>query len=231
MEYLPFDRNRRQQSWADGSDFVDPVYLDDEEIREFQQRAAERRRHLTPGKRRQVEKARKRRRFKVERGVIRANWGEERFAPFVVTRRRPDGNVALGSGIVDLGCLGLKDAIFEPSVSPEMADEVVEAIGAIGERRESCAAELAAKILVHGVAYANRLGFEIPREYFPLRGLLGGKIGEFPERPVRLGHRGKPVFVAGPYDDVAAIRAHLEERLGVNGYYVVTPFESNAPRP
>jgi hypothetical protein len=149
MEYLPFDRNRRQQSWADGSDFADPVYLNDEEIREFRQRAAERRRHLTRGKRRQVEKSRKRRRFKVERGVPRANWGEERFAPFVVTRRRPDGHVALGSGIVDLGCLGLEDAIFEPKVSPEMADEVVEAIGAIGGRRESCSAGLSAKMLVH----------------------------------------------------------------------------------
>jgi RNA:NAD 2'-phosphotransferase (TPT1/KptA family) len=89
MEYLPLDRNRRQQSWADGSGFTDPVYLDDEDIRAFQKRAAERRRRLTRSRRRQVNKARKRRRFELERGVVRANWGEERFAPFVVTRRRP----------------------------------------------------------------------------------------------------------------------------------------------
>jgi hypothetical protein len=229
MEYLPFDRNRRQQSWADESGFANPVYLDGGDIREFQQRAVARRRQLTRGWRRKVNKARKRRRFSLERGVIRSNWGKERFAPFVVTRRRPDGNVALGSGIVDLGCLGLKDAMFEPSISPEMADEVVGAIGAIGERRERCSPELAAKILVHGVAYATRLGFEIPREYFPLRALLGGEVEEFPETPVPLGHNGKPVFVVGPYDDVAATRGHLEKKLGVNGYYFVTPVESNLP--
>ncbi|MFB6350252.1 MAG: hypothetical protein ABEK29_00460 [Bradymonadaceae bacterium] len=203
--------------------FEDPVYSSASDIEEFDRIAARVRRRLTRRQRKRVKKASKLRRYRVDRCLIQANWEDVRFATIFMLRHQPNDELAVGSALVDLACLGLKDTIFHPRIDSERARETVFRFEETGNKLTEYSPGLAAKVLVHGVAYATRLGFAIPPDYFVLRAFFGEPDPPETEPRVPLGHRGKPFFVAGPYDDTDAVMSHLEKRLGPNGFYVIVP--------
>jgi hypothetical protein len=85
---------------------------------------------------------------------------------------------------------------------------------------------LVAKIIRESIAYARRLGFNPDPDYRDAMVLLGDVDPDACDVSIPLGSKdGKPLFIAGPYDDVDRITVKLEKAVGPDGFYYLVPLE------
>lgn len=146
----------------------------------------------------------------------------------LVTRRSPLGQIACGVFLVDLGCLGVKNAFGR--VFDSEAEYRHELRDGFAERQPRVRGDLnlAAKIIREAIAYARDLGFEPHRDYHPASFVLSGADPDACPSKISLGGPdGKPSYVAGPYDRSRAIVNKLMKRLGPEGFHYVIPVEAD----
>jgi hypothetical protein len=156
--------------------------------------------------------------------VISRDWNVEgELAQVVVARRSPEGQIAAGVFLVDLGCLGVKSAFVHLAPSPEQYER--EVLQHIRETQPliRCDLDLAAKVVREGVAYARRFGLKPDRDYYEAASLLQGADPDACDVPVPLGREGKPFFVAGPYDNAQRIVAQLTKTAGPGNFDFLVP--------
>lgn len=157
--------------------------------------------------------------------LLSKGWQEEgKLVQILVARRSPLGQVATGTFLVDLGCLGVKSAFaslfdsqreYEQRLRRRLTDQMP---------MMKADLNLAAKIIGESIAYARRLGFEPDPDYREAMIVLGKANPGACDVPIPLGGRdGKPFFIAGPYDDVPRIMAKLERALGPDGFHFLVP--------
>ena len=83
-----------------------------------------------------------------------------------------------------------------------------------------CAPLFAQSVVFHAVDYAAALGFEPHHELD--EELFGPRPLELIQTPhCRLA---RPIYIAGPHDDVARVRATLDDAVGAGNYDFVHPF-------
>ena len=150
-------------------------------------------------------------------------------AQLVVTRVSGDGAVASGVFVVDLGCLGVKDAGVLRHTSLHAWREQLGEPLTRGQGFTPLDLNQAARIVRDGVAFARMLGFEPPANLAEAEALLAGADAEAAP-PVPLGRQGTPFFVSGPRDDARAIIAQLERAVGPGHFRVVLLGSSLGPR-
>lgn len=194
-------------------------------------------------KRRQKARQRKkkrvvsRRRALSPRGLLRASgswplhecllaeeWQEQgAITQILVARRSRSGQIAIGTFLVDLGCLGVKSAfgrLFDTRREhEELRNDMM-------SRQDMIKADvnLVAKIVREAIAYADELGFKPDPDYRDAMLVLGDADPDACDVPIPLGSRdGKPFFVAGPYDNVDRIIAKLTRKLGTDGFHFLFP--------
>ena len=112
--------------------------------------------------------------------------------------------VATGVFLVDVYCLGVKDAYYaEPT--HEQLREMIDKMTDEGNPVDDIAPECARKIVDGAIAYAKEFGFT-PHADYPPAGALFGDIdaGACPTE-YEFGKDGKPLYVSGPYDTPAKI--------------------------
>lgn len=133
-----------------------------------------------------------------------------------VARRNPStGEVYVGMYLVDRACLGVKNAYAANFGSAsefrrELLSHLQEAQDMI-----QIDLDLAAAIVEAGIAYAAELGFRPHRDYRDASVLLRDAAPDTVEEEIPVGGpEGKPLFVAGPYDDVERIMGFLTRKLG-----------------
>lgn len=136
----------------------------------------------------------------------------------LVARRSPQGQIAAGVFLVDLGCLGVKNAfgrVYETQgeYAAELRNDMLSSQAMV-----PADLNLAAKIIREAVAYARELGFRPNRDIRDARLVLGDADPEACDEDIPLGKEGKPFFVAGPYDDVDRIMDKLMRKLGPDGF-------------
>ncbi len=150
----------------------------------------------------------------------------------VVSRRLPNGDIALGMFLVDTQCLGVKNAMFKV-VTPH---EYRETMAKVSEKQSLRTEEPAAvKKLVEGaVAWARDLGIEPHPDYRKARRVLAGiDAGACPVE-YTYGHGGKPFYRPGPYEPPGRqkkILHLLERRCGPDGYHFVIPLQGEHDDP
>jgi hypothetical protein len=158
--------------------------------------------------------------------LVTKEWREPgAIVQILVSRRSPQGQVAAGVFLVDLGCLGVKNAFGRAfNTQGEYAAELRNDITA---RQEMIHADLnlAAKIIREGVAYARELGFRPNRDIRDARLVLGDADPDACDEEIPLGTDGKPFFVSGPYDNVDRIMDKLTRKLGPNGFHYMIGIE------
>ena len=146
----------------------------------------------------------------------------EEITQILVARRSPTGQIACGAFLVDLGCLGVKNAFADLFDSQreykELRSEFME-----GQAMIKADLNLAAKIIHEAIAYAGELGFKPHRDYRDAMLMLGDADPEACDVPIPLGKDGKPFFVAGPYDNVDQIMSKLTRKLGPDGFHYLVP--------
>jgi hypothetical protein len=145
----------------------------------------------------------------------------------LLSRQMANGNVAFAAFLVDVYCLGVKDAFW--NVTPratyerKLYDKLAEQ-----EQLVRLTPEYARKLVEGAVRYALDLGLSPHPDYRAAKLIFGDISAEdCPER-FSYGKDGKPFFVAGPYDDhirCEQILRTLEIRCGPEGYHYLMPVD------
>ncbi len=163
-------------------------------------------------------------RFPLLECLINEGWAEQFMASVSFARSRPDGSVAVAAFAVDLGCLGVKSAFAQPEMS------VVEYRQRIargpGNAQLSYDPACAVKLIKGAVRYAKAIGFSPDPDYYFAKEIFGDIDPDECHETIEYGQDGKPLYVAGPYDNVNRIMNQLKKKLGPDGFnYIleVTP--------
>ncbi|MEW5989397.1 MAG: hypothetical protein AB1791_22445 [Chloroflexota bacterium] len=171
----------------------------------------------TPPKQPSVERAKE---WPVLECLIAAEWQRPAaLSQIVVARRSPLGEVAMASFLVDLGCLGVKDAMtrYFPSEAAYRQTFLTKLKSV--QKMQKCSLDLAAKVIGEAIQYARDLGFEPhPDSQVALPILEGTHPEDCPDRVPLGGENGKPLFFAGPYDDPQRIIRTLERTVGPGNF-------------
>jgi len=144
----------------------------------------------------------------------------------LVARRSPTGQIAVGTFLVDLGCLGVKSAFGRPLHTMQEYRELRDGMKA-NQDMIKADINLVAKIIREAIAYAGELGFKPHPDYRDAMLVLGDADPDACEVPIPLGKDGKPFFVAGPYDNVDRIMSKLTRKLGPDGFHFLVPLSGD----
>ena len=158
---------------------------------------------------------------------VEKNWKDTGLAHLLVARIRDDGTADFGVFLVDLLCLGVKDAFSEIGIME------ADVMNFVNERlpedfRERIHPACAKKMIEGAIAYAESHGFAPHRDYRKARKVLSGLDASQCPTDFTFGEDGKPCYVRGSDDDetrVERILAILEARYGPEGFTYVDPGE------
>jgi len=147
----------------------------------------------------------------------------------MMARRFPDTTIGFAVFLVDVYCLGVKDAMFASMTR----DQYAMSIDALRSREnlvpmDPCCAR---KLVERSIAYAKRLGFTPHSDYVLAKPLLADIDTEACETEFEFGRDGKPFYVAGPNDSPAKVKRiinTLSRRVGRDGFNFLVPGESTA---
>ena len=132
---------------------------------------------------------------------IMEGWYEAGITPVVVAREQEPGKVMFAVCMVDLTCLGVKDAYTRTDFSLSKFERSLPELCA--GNPEKCSLELAHEVIYGALEYAERYGFQ-PHPDFKV--LMADLVLDPPDAHPRVdnvafGKDGKPFYISGPYDD------------------------------
>lgn len=155
---------------------------------------------------------------------VNGGWDTSGLANILLARSHTNGNVTLGLYLVDLNCLGVKDAHFKFNIPRFELDEL---LAAMNERMEMVEVEyaMAHNIIFAGLEFAEDYGF-MPHKVFSAttRFMLEEDDDEIELIEIDCGMNGKPVYMQGPFEsyrDVQKIIAQLNKTAGEGNYSIV----------
>jgi len=131
----------------------------------------------------------------------------------IVTRKTPDGLIALSSFVVDVYCLGVKNALFKVSSEFEYENTIKPQImGSNAEAMFENIHQSCARKLVEGVVlYAKELGFSPHRDYNNAQKIFGDIDADTCAVKYTYGKNGKPFYIRGPYESVSQAKRIVDK--------------------
>ena len=146
--------------------------------------------------------------------ITATDHGGDGVATVVVARRHRPQRVSVCGYLVDVYCLGVKNAlgpkIMNDRALPDYLDTFFDVFKHVGEPIEA-PLELVRHLVWGAVDYARGLGFE-PHPDFPA---TAGHLGPWQETSViTFGRDGVPLFIQGPHDDPAKVIRTLNRSVG-----------------
>lgn len=155
---------------------------------------------------------------------------EEGIGSVLISRTR--GNeVAFAMFMVDMYCLGVKDAWCDVVSRSDYDFKIFEK--AFGGEHVDLSPECARHLVEGAVHYARDLGFSPHRDYRQAKRVFGDIDALQCQQEFIYGKDGKPLFIAGPND--RAMRCQqiidtLEARCGPDGYHYIMPISESTGR-
>jgi hypothetical protein len=138
------------------------------------------------------------------------------IAVVIVARKAGFNRLQVVTVLVDLWCLGVKDAGLPQIMDPSTYKDFLEfGYQAFPDGTEEIPLQWAQAIVLGSVEYAARLGFQPHKDFEQIRPLLGEWDGQ-PE--LNFGRNGKPFYVNGPYDETLKILKTLREKIGEGNF-------------
>lgn len=160
--------------------------------------------------------------------LMTADWQSQgELVQILVARGEPGSDKVMAAVfLVDLACLGVKDAgvrsfATAASYRRELRSRIV-----ASQELADCDPDLAAKVIETAVEYGKSLGFRPRGDYREARAVLGDVNPDRHSEHVPVGGpEGNPLFVAGPYDNVKRVLRILNRNVGSGNYHFVLPME------
>ena len=157
--------------------------------------------------------------FPIHETLVPAELFERGVGNLLFSRSLPDGRITLSAFLLDVFCLGVKNAF----VAIVARDEYTQRLSrwSTEESLQPMQPACFRKLVEGGVAYAHDLGFS-PHEDYAVASQIFGDL-ESTACPMRFeyGHDGKPFYVSGPHETATQVRAiveHLQRRLGTANF-------------
>ena len=143
----------------------------------------------------------------------------------LVSRSLPGDCVAASVFLVDVYCLGVKDATFDVGARGHYDLEVygwLRSAYSLTKLKPACTR----KLVEGAVSFAADLGLPAHPDYGKAKLIFGDIDPGACEQEFAYGRDGKPFFVAGPYDTAARCKRivdALTKRCGPNGFHLIVP--------
>ncbi|HEU5115621.1 MAG TPA: hypothetical protein VFT74_02990, partial [Isosphaeraceae bacterium] len=149
-----------------------------------------------------------------EAWVATSLW-EQGIGYTLISRHEPKGGLIYASYLVDVYCLGVKNAFWDAGTNGDFKEMLQNLEGSQPMERVSPAC--LAKMVKGAVEFAASFGFR-PHPDFRHAGLLlaGIDVGECAEE-FTFGKDGKPFYIRGPYETPAQANAILERIKAAGG--------------
>jgi hypothetical protein len=159
------------------------------------------------------------RKWPVVQAIAASNLWTGGLGSLAIARRESEGQLVFAVFLVDVYCLGVKNAFWQAGSSHDFKEliERTEKTQPIRAMEPACLV----KILTGAVAYAQSFGFPPHPDYRHAAMLLDGIDPEACPQQFTYGHNGKPFYVQGPHESsaqAAAIRQRIAE---AGGHFIV----------
>ncbi len=150
---------------------------------------------------------------------IYAKWQEAGIAPIVVARQQAPDLVLFSVFMIDVYCLGVKDAMYKVGVSRRQFENLLPKI--CQSKPLACEVDFAHEFIYGAVEYARRYGFEPHPDYRDASLILDAPDAHPRRHQIEFGKNGKPFYVNGPFEDQNRIQKilHTLERTAGPGNY------------
>ena len=143
----------------------------------------------------------------------------------VMARRTPSGDIAMSAFVLDVFCLGVKDAMFMVMPEYEYEQKIKQRMMGSGDRTFEKLHQASAKKLLDGViSFAKELGFAPHPDYknaYDLFGDIDASASPVKYTYGRNGKNGRPFYMNGPYEsqaDIQRIIKTLTKSCGPDGF-------------
>ena len=156
----------------------------------------------------------------IQECLVPAGLFEMGIGSVVVSRKMPNGEIGFSLFLIDVYCLGVKNAFF--SVRPRIEYEGF--MGRISEKETLQPEEpaCAVKLIRSAEAYARDLGLNAHPDYAFARRIFADIDPAACSREFTFGQDGKPFYVSGPNEteaDSQRIMDLLTKKLGADGFH------------
>ena len=171
------------------------------------------------------------RRFPIYECLINPDWKEKGTANVVVSRQQPDGRMTFAVYLLDTFCLGVKNSLCNADFAITEYEEKLIDRFAKEAGVEKCSPELAHQIIYGAIDFAAKYGFHPDKDFKLAQYVLEPRDAIGPATDLEFGHDGKPLYIAGPYDNVDKIMAQLALTAGEGNFHYIAPLSSGAHIP
>lgn len=169
-------------------------------------------------------------RYPIEGCWVQEGWENSGLAVVVTARRQPNCNLVFGNYLVDYYCLGVKDTYFSADIPPgQFRNDALPAMYRTAGKPIKISPDLAHEIVYGAVEYAGRFGFRPHRDFAQSQSILDPPDAHPRTGKVTFGKDGKPLYIAGPRDNVEAIMRQLARTAGEGNYDFLTQIGGPPP--
>jgi hypothetical protein len=156
----------------------------------------------------------------IHEALVPAKLFEVGIGNLFFSRLLPDGRVAVGCFLLDVFCLGVKNAFMSIMAGDKYAQR--RGNWSPTETLQPMPPACFRKLVEGGVAYAHELGFSPHRDYALASRIFGDVDSTACSTRFEYGQEGKPFYVSGPHEtarQIEAIVEQLERRKGAGNYH------------
>lgn len=158
---------------------------------------------------------------------INTNWRDSGKAMITVTRVHINGNITFGAFLVDLYCLGVKEAFWDFNRHPADFEKYIDGQqngNPYGIRVMRTDYVLVHNIIYGAVEYAGEIGFYPHRSFEPAKYILEEDDEHVKLINIEFGYKGKPFYISSPVNPAEKNRvlAHLNNKLGPGNFNFIT---------
>jgi hypothetical protein len=149
---------------------------------------------------------------------------EDGIGHLVIARQESEGRLIFGVYLVDVYCLGVKDAFWRAGTNGDLRDLIrkMETTQTMSPISPACLV----KIVKGSVDYALSFGLRPHPDFRHASMLLEGIDPSTCPHEYTFGRDGKPFYIQGPYDSPEVARAILERIHASGGHFLVQGPES-----
>ena len=144
----------------------------------------------------------------IQRCLLTGSLFEGGLGTLVLARGPTTQYVALGTFLIDVFCLGIKDVMFE-MVGAEELSMYVEATG-LAAPLVAVEPSYARKLLRDVAGWAQSVGFQPHRDFAVVERLFGDVRADDCDVAFQFGQEGKPLYIPGPSESSAQVRRRIE---------------------
>lgn len=155
----------------------------------------------------------------IHEALVPAKLSELGIGNLLLSRSLPDGRLAVSGFLLDIFCLGIKDAFAAIMTRDEYARR--KSGWSTSESLQPIEPACFRKLVEGGVAYARDLGFSPHADYAVASQIFGDLDSTACPTRFEYGHDGKPFYVSGPHETPPQVRATVEQlqrRVGTGNF-------------